>query len=108
VAGFHVAVSAEGANTVVALGGEADVATLPALVGAFARIIADCEGDVVVDLAQIEFMDTAALRSVLEARAVLAGDGRQLMFRSPSRIAERVLAVFGLTHLVGPVATAGR
>ena len=107
-AGLEVSVSAEGATTVVALRGEADVATLPALVGAFARLIADGGGDVVVDLAHVEFMDTATIRAVVRARAVLVGDGRQLTVRSPSRIAGRVLAVFGLTQLVTPVATAGR
>lgn len=107
-AGLELSVSAEGATTVVALRGEADVATLPALVGAFARLIADGEGDVVVDLAQLEFMDTATIRAVVRARAVLAGDGRQLTIRSPSRIAGRVLAVFGLTQLVSSVATASR
>lgn len=107
-AGLDVSVSAEGATTVLAVRGEADVATLPALVGAFARIIADGAGDVVVDLAQLEFMDTATIRAVVRARAVLAGDGRQLTLRSPSRIARRILAVFGLTQLVSPVAPAGR
>lgn len=107
-AGLEVSLSAEGRTTVVVLRGEADVATLPAMVGALARVIADSEGDVVVDLAHVEFMDTATIRAVVRARAVLVGDGRQLTLRSPSRIAARVLAVFGLTELVSPVATAGR
>ncbi len=106
--GLEVSVSAEGATTVVALQGEADVATLPALTDAFARIIAAGEGDVVVDLARLEFLDTATIRAVVRARAVLAGDGRQLTLRSPSRIAGRVLAVFGLTQLVTLAAPAGR
>ncbi|HTJ76732.1 MAG TPA: STAS domain-containing protein [Acidimicrobiales bacterium] len=99
--------SAEGAATVIALQGEADVSTLAALADTFARICADGEGDVVVDLSRIEFMDTATLRVVLVAKAALAGDGRRLTLRSPSRIAARVLGVFGLDHLVSPPA-AGR
>ena len=101
-AGLRVLLSAEGAATVLALRGEADIATLPVVVDALAHVIADQDGDVVVDLAQTDFMDTAALRAVLRARQVLHGGERQLTFRSPSRIAGRLLAVFGLSQLVSP------
>jgi anti-anti-sigma factor len=102
VAGLHVLMSAEGATTVVALRGEADIATLPVVVDALARVIADQDGDVVVDLAQTDFIDTAALRAVLRAREVLHGGERQLTLRSPSGFAVRLLAVFGLSQLVSP------
>ena len=101
-AGLDVLMSAEGAITVVALRGEADVATVPVVVDALARVISDQDGDVVVDLAQTDFMDTAALRAVLRAREELHGGERQLTLRSPSRIAGRLLAVFGLSQLVRP------
>lgn len=105
--GLDVSVRGDGATAVVALRGEADVAGLAVLVEAFARITADGAGDVVVDLSQVEFMDTATVRAVMGARALLAGQGRQLTLRSPSRVAARVLAVFGLSHLVGSPARAG-
>lgn len=101
-AGLHVLMSAEGATTVLALRGEADIATVPVVVDTLARVISDQDGDVVVDLAQTDFMDTAALRAVLRAREELHGGERQLTLRSPSRIAARLLAVFGLSQLVGP------
>ena len=100
-AGLDVSVSAGTGATVIALRGEADVATLPVVVDALTRVIADHRGDVVVDLAETEFIDTATLRALLRAREVLDWGGRRLTFRSPSRIAGRVLAVFGLSHLVG-------
>ena len=100
--GLDVLLSAEGPATVVALRGEADVATLPAIVDALAGVIADRDGNVIVDLAQTSFMDTAALRAVLKAREVLDGGKRELTLRSPSRIAGRLLAVFELSHLVSP------
>jgi anti-anti-sigma factor len=96
-AGLDVSVSAETGATVIALRGEADVATLPVVVDALTRVIADHRGDVVVDLAETEFIDTATLRALLRAREVLDWGGRRLTFRSPSRIAGRVLAVFGLS-----------
>lgn len=100
--GLDVSLSAEGPTTVVAFRGEADTATLGIVVEALARAIADHSGDVVVDLAETEFINTAALRAILRARGVLAGGQRELTLRAPSRVATRLLDVFGLVHLVGP------
>jgi anti-anti-sigma factor len=100
--GLAATVFADGAVTVLALQGEADGATLQIVRDALADVIADRDGDVVVDLAQMEFMDSAALRAVLRARETLEGTGRQLTLRSPSRSAGRLLGVFGLGHLAGP------
>ncbi len=102
VAGLAAMVFADGAVTVVALRGEADRATLHVLQDALADVIADGHGDVVVDLAQTEFMDAAALRAVVRARETLEGTGRHLTLRSPSRSAGRLLAVFGLGYLTRP------
>ena len=100
--GLAATVSDESAVTVVALRGEADRATLDVLVEALSAVIADRAGDIVVDLAETEFMDTAALRAILTARTTLEGRGRHLTLRSPSRCAGRLLTVFGLGHLAGP------
>ena len=105
--GLDVSVSVEGGATVIAIRGEADVATLPVVADALAHFIAEQRGDVIVDLAETEFMGIATLRALLRARDVLDQGGRQLTLRSPSRIADRLLAVFGLSHLVGAQRTAG-
>jgi anti-anti-sigma factor len=102
VAGLAATVFTDGTVTVVSLQGEADRATLHVVRDALADVIADGAGDVVLDLAQTEFMDAAALRAVLRAREKLEGAGRQLTLRSPSRSAGRLLAILGLGHLVGP------
>ena len=102
VAGLAVTMFTEGAVTVVALRGEADLATVHVVRDALADVIADGQGDVVVDLAQTEFMDTAALRFVLRARETLAATGRRLTLRSPSKSSGRLLAVLGLGHLATP------
>ncbi len=106
VVGLDVLSYAEGGSTIVVLRGEADVYSLAVVVDALARVVSERDGSVVVDLAQTTFIDTAALRAVLQAREVLAGSERHLTLRSPSRAADRLLSVFGLSHLVGPAAAA--
>ena len=101
IAGLAATVSREGAVTVVAFRGEADRATLQVVEDALCDVITDGDGDVVVDLAQMEFIDSAALRAILRARETLEPSGRHLTLRSPSRIAGRLLGVFGLGHLAG-------
>lgn len=109
LAGLAATIFADGPVTVVTLAGEADRATLHVVRDALADVISDREGDIVVDLAEINFMDTAALRVVLDARETLEGSGRHLMVRSPSRSAGRLLGVFGLGHLtVPPLSTVGK
>lgn len=103
-----VSVSVEGDATVVGPRGEADIATLAVIDAALARVIADHQGAVVVDLAHTEFIDTATVRALCRAQQALADRGRQLTFRSPSRLAVRLLASFGLTHLVQPGGTVER
>jgi anti-anti-sigma factor len=93
-------VHSEGRRIVVALRGEADVSTRPVISDVLSRVIAMRSGDVVIDLAQLDFIDTATVRVMAEAQRLLDVCGRTLTFRSPSRLAVQVMAVFGLTHLI--------
>ena len=53
-----------------------------------------------IDLAEAEFIDTAAVRVLAVGHQLLDERGRTLTFRSPSRLAARVLHMFGLTELI--------
>lgn len=92
----------EGASTVVAFRGEADLFTLPVLVDALTRSIADSDGLVVIDLAEIAFIDTGGIRALARAAAFLSDRGRELTVRSPPRIAARILTLLELSHLIEP------
>ena len=59
-------------------------------------------GDVVIDLTESTFVDTAIVRDFADAQQLLDRQGRKLTFRSPSRLATRVLHLFGLADLIGP------
>ena len=93
-------VRAEGDRTVVVLRGEADFSTRAVLADALSRVIALSSGEVVLDLADMEFVDSATVRVLAMAQQLLDWRGRKLTFRSPSRLAVRVLALFDLTDLI--------
>ena len=96
----------EGSSTVVALRGEADLFTLPVLVDVLARVIADHDGPVVIDLAEIAFIDTGGIRAVARAAEFLGDRGRELTVRSPSQIAVQILTLLELSHLIEPMKAA--
>jgi anti-anti-sigma factor len=93
-------VRVEGTRSVVVLRGEADSSNKAALSDVLSRVIASLSGDVVIDMAEAEFIDTATVRVLAVGRQLLGDQGRKLTFRSPSRLTTRVLHLFGLTHLI--------
>jgi len=100
-------VQAEGDRTVVVLQGEVDFATRPILSDALSRVIAWRVGDVVIDLSEATFIDTAIIRALAVANELLERSGRRMTFRSPSRVAAQVMQLFGLTDLIEVSGNAG-
>ena len=93
---------AEGAGTVIDVRCDADVAALPALVAVLARVAADRQGPVVIDLAAAAYIDTATVRMLSRAGEFFLDHGRHLTLRSPSTQALRLLSVAGLSDLIAP------
>ena len=85
---------------VVSLYGEHDIATLAELSEAMAQGIALDDAEIVVDLSGVEFMGAAAASLIVRARDFLRTHSRGLTVRSPSRCAQRLLDVCGLTELI--------
>jgi anti-anti-sigma factor len=98
--GLKVSFHIEGPSTVVVARGEVDVASVPDLVDMLAWVFGKFDGPVVVDLAETEFMDTAAIRVLARARQFLGNYGRSLRLRSPPRQAAGLLRLAGLSDLV--------
>ena len=93
---FSVAVHAEGSAEIVVVRGEIDLATADAvradLRGAFER-----GATVVLDLREVEFMDTQGLAVVIEAQQATSGDGtRFAITRAPDHV-HRLFDMIGLT-----------
>ena len=106
--GLVASVGRVGKVTVVTLRGEADVFTLPALVDALARVVADHEGSVVIDLAHADLIDSGTARALVWTAQFLNDRGRTMTLRSPSPLAHQVLAMLGISHLIEPDPSAGR
>lgn len=87
-------------RTVVWLRGEHDICTVPALSQILARAIALDDGDLVVDLSGVQFMDAATVGVILRARDFLHLQSRSLALRSPSPFAARILDLCELGDLL--------
>jgi len=103
---FHVSiVGVDGAAT-LAVGGEVDMATAPQLRARLDAVIAATSGNVVVDLADVTFLDSAGVVVFVAAQRQLNATGRRLVLRNPSRLVYRVLEISGAAAAwgVGPPA----
>jgi anti-sigma B factor antagonist len=94
-------------RTVVWLRGEHDASTVTELWETMGQAIALDDADLVVDLSGVEFMGSATVGVIIRARESLRPRSRSLTVRCPSRCAQRVLDLYGLSELLdcGPVET---
>jgi stage II sporulation protein AA (anti-sigma F factor antagonist) len=91
---------ASGGAVVLHLRGEHDCSTVDALAETLAAAVARDEPRLVIDLSEVEFIDTATVRVLTRAGDVLAQQSRTMSIRSPSRAAARVLALCGASDLI--------
>jgi len=89
-----VQVHHDGPRAIVAVRGEIDIATSPALDDAVAGI---SSGDIVIDLAGVTFMGSSGLASLLRAARRAEEIGGALSLRAPSKA---VCDLLTMTHLV--------
>jgi anti-anti-sigma factor len=90
-----------GERRTLVLSGEFDAGTSDGLVTALELACAG-EGDLVVDMSGVAFVDSFALRQIERAALVLAAQGRTLQIAHPPRIITRLLHVAGATDLLHP------
>jgi anti-sigma B factor antagonist len=83
---------------VVGLHGELDAATLPRLVEVF-DVAAGYPGELVLDLADLAFIDSVGLGALIRFRNRRAGPYHDLMLRDPQLRVRRILAVTGLDRV---------
>ena len=84
-----------GQACVVKLGGELDLYNAPQVREALAGACADLPGRVVVDLSEVEFIDSTALGVLIEARTKL-DNRRAFLLAAPGLETRRALEISGL------------
>jgi anti-sigma B factor antagonist len=90
-----LAVEAAGDACIVKLGGELDLYNAPQMREALAEACADAPARVVVDLSEVEFVDSTALGVLIEARTKL-DNPRAFLLAAPGLQTRRALEISGL------------
>jgi anti-sigma B factor antagonist len=99
---FGVEIAGLGGAPGVAVHGEVDVSAVPALVEALDAAIRDSSGAFVIDLCDVEFLDSSGLGALMRARALLGREERSLAVVCPPGPVRRLLEVAGVIDLLFP------
>jgi anti-anti-sigma factor len=97
---FHVEEHTQGTAVVIAVSGELDLRTSPELEVRLERVFNTDAELVILDLRQIEFMDSTGLRVLLAAHQRAHGSGRRFALVRGADQVERVLTLTGVRALL--------
>jgi len=88
-------------GTVLRIGGELDLQTVPELQAGLTDVVAATTGAVVADLTAVQFLSSSGLRLLLGLRSELAEQGRPLrLVVGENRAVTRPLLITGLDRLM--------
>jgi len=96
---FSTEVNPTDEATVIHVRGEIDIATA----GRLRDVIEPHMGPkqtIILDLSEVDFMDSSALHVLVQARGRLTENGGSLILRNPSTAAHRLLTVAGANDLL--------
>jgi anti-sigma B factor antagonist len=96
---FHVDVRVDGGTMIVALAGEFDAAEVGRFQSSIEAALTTTNGTVVVDVADVSFIDSSALCALLRTREVLEAERRILQLRHVSSVVARLLELVGISEL---------
>lgn len=91
----------------VTASGEIDVHTAPLLLAEVRRVVEGGAPSVVLDLADVGFMDSSGLRALITLREQALAAGGELRITAASRSVQRVIEVTGLSEFLGVPGEAG-
>jgi anti-sigma B factor antagonist len=93
---FRLQVRNEGRTTVIAVSGELDLASSPALQEELDRVAASESQMLIIDLRELDFMDSTGLSVLVRAHQRIEEQGRQLaMVKGPQQV-QRLLSLTGV------------
>lgn len=95
---FRVEVHNEGRASVIAVGGELDLASSAALEAELGRVIGSSVSLVIVDLRELQFMDSTGLSTLVKAHQRAEEVGKRLaLIRGPQQV-QRLLSLTGVAE----------
>jgi anti-sigma B factor antagonist len=97
--GFTTEVNATDEAAVIHVRGEIDIATVERLRDVIEPHMGPKQ-TIVLDLSEVEFMDSSALHLLVQAGGRLSENGGSLILRNPSPAAHRLLTIAGVTDLL--------
>jgi anti-sigma B factor antagonist len=95
----YLSVSTDADGTVI-VQGEVDLYSAPVLERVVGDAVQGGDGDVVIDLSGVRFMDSAGLNILIRSFKPLNTQGRRLVLRSPQTAVRRTLELAGIVSLV--------
>jgi anti-sigma B factor antagonist len=95
---FRVEVRSEDHTTVISVSGELDLASSPALEEELERVAKSDATVIVVDLAELEFMDSTGLSVLVRAHQRAEENGRRLGLVNGSQQVQRLLTLTGVAE----------
>jgi anti-sigma B factor antagonist len=97
---FGVRVLHHNSHTVLRVEGELDLATAPLLRSRLGNLIADADGAILLDLADVTFIDSTGLCAILTANVELDEQDRELRVIKTSVQVRRLFELCGITDLI--------
>jgi anti-anti-sigma factor len=94
--GFWVTRSADRAGVVLALHGELDVAAAPQLEKLLDELREERPPNVMLDLSELSFVDSAGVSVLIKAKKEAEDDGSEFVLRRPTAQVHRVFALVGM------------
>jgi anti-sigma B factor antagonist len=95
---FNVSVEGRGDATVLTLSGELDLAASPALERELGHVLAGPPAPLVVDLRQLEFIDSTGLSVLVRAHQRAEEQGRRFVLAGASAQVQRLLHLTGIAE----------
>ena len=89
----------DGTRTLVVVEGEVDMASAPQLESA---LLAITDGDVIVDLTAVAFLDSSGIAALVRTHRAMAGRGDQLTTTGEQTLVRHALEVTGLFEVLHP------
>lgn len=97
---FALSVDFMETQVVLSVRGEVDMNTAPDLSALVDAVIGQGYQSVVLDMAELAFMDASGLRVIADGASRLRPSGGEVVLRSPPPIVQRILDITRLTEVV--------